>query len=515
MLPAPNKSIAKFSGSLEGLKLGSHEEAKESLSAANLLLRGTQLRNTSWLFGVVVYTGPQTRMAMNSREIPSKLANLERVVNRGMLVVLGAQFALALLSSILLVANEPRFNSYWYLFPPGTVTEEAIIVQIVMNWFKFFILYSNLMPISLYAAMEMCNFAQAYFVKSDLAMYDEEQDCPASVRSTNLCHELGQIAYIFSDKTGTLTQNVMELKRVAIAGEVFGQVTEQRGFTDCEAVNRWRQDPYGQRNVDAFCEVLSVAHTVMIATDAKGVRKFEAESPDEGALVDGARQLGWSFTDRSMDSLTVEVAGAPRSYKILGVNAFNSKRKRMSTLVQGPDGVPWLLVKGADNVMIERAGQVPGWVHQYLTEFSKNGLRTLVLGRRRLDPTEMYQWVKEYEAAQCSLDDRDGKLEAVAERVELGLELLGVTGIEDKLQVGVPDTIERLREAGIQLWVLTGDKLETARNIGFSTNLLADSMDIAVLTGEEEDLADSLQANVTHPMSETSAGLASDERKLA
>eukprot|EP00913_Durusdinium_trenchii_P012739 g11962.t1 len=201
-IEAPSKSINKFSGrrtARRSAELENGDTNKESLSAANLLLRGTQLRNTAWLFGVVVYTGPQTRMAMNSRETPTKLANLEQVVNRAMLVVLGAQAVLAMLSSVLYVAHEGKFKSLWYLYPPNTFIREGLFTRLVMNWFKFFILYSNLMPISLYAAMEICNFFQAYFVKSDLAMYDEDQDCPAAVRSTNLCHELGQISYIFSD----------------------------------------------------------------------------------------------------------------------------------------------------------------------------------------------------------------------------------------------------------------------------------------------------------------------------
>lgn len=481
-IEAPTKSINKFTGSVE---LPNSQTSQESLSAANLLLRGTQLRNTAWLFGVVVYTGPHTRMAMNSREIPTKQANLEQVVNRAMLVVLGAQSFLSLLSSILYVANEGRFKSLWYLYPPDTAIELATATRLVMNWFKFFILYSNLMPISLYAAMEICNFFQAYFVKNDLAMYDEDQDCPAAVRSTNLCHELGQISYIFSDKTGTLTQNVMELKRVAILGKVFGEVTEERGFSEVKELHCWCQANVHQRlAADAFLEVLAVAHTVMIATNNKGEQYFEAESPDEGALVEGAEQLGWRFCHRTAESIVVNVHGQNQVYQILAVNSFNSTRKRMSTVARAPDGRVWLWVKGADNVMIARASSVPEWIDQNLSHFSEDGLRTLVLGRRLLGPDEAERWLKDFDAAQCSLDDRDSRLEEVAEKIETGLELLGITGIEDKLQVGVPDAIEKLREAGIQLWVLTGDKLETARNIGFSTKLLSAAMDIGVLTGE-------------------------------
>ncbi|CAE7251714.1 putative phospholipid-transporting ATPase DRS2 [Symbiodinium microadriaticum] len=497
---APSKSITKFSGSLNINHSG--VQSTSSLSASNLLLRGTRLRNTAWLFGSVVYTGPHTRMVMNSRDIPTKMANLERVVNRAMLVVLGAQALLSSLSSILYVSTEYRFRTSWYLYPSGTWVTEGVASRLAANWFKFFILYSNLMPISLYATMEICNYAQAFFVKSDLLMYDEEQDCPAAVRSTNLCHELGQISYIFSDKTGTLTQNVMELKRVSISGQVFGEVTEEPGFSDVAGVHAWRQMG-NQKHVDAFLEILAVAHTVMVTTDRKGSQCYEAESPDEGALVEGAKQMGWHYCSRTADSIAIDMHRQSQTYKILGVNTFNSTRKRMSSLVRSASGETWLLVKGADNVMMDRAEHVPAWLTQSLTNFSLSGLRTLVLGRRRLDEQEVQAWLQTYDAAQCALEDRDAKLEAAAEQIEVKLQMVGVTGIEDKLQVGVPDTITKLREAGIQLWVLTGDKLETARNIGFSTNLLSADMDIRVLEQSE---------NVRHALQElASTALTPDE----
>ena len=215
---APNESIFTFTGRLRLDRGGAAEE--EALGASNILLRGTQLRNTAWCIGIVVYTGPDTRMVMNSSKTPLKLANLERVINMAMLIVLGVQALMSLLSDVLFCSSKARFREYWYLFPADSGTADFLLPDIVGYWFTFFILYSNLMPISLYAAMEICNYVLAYFVKMDLSMYDEDLDLPAVVRSTNLCHELGQVSYVFSDKTGTLTQNVMDLKKISVAGEV-------------------------------------------------------------------------------------------------------------------------------------------------------------------------------------------------------------------------------------------------------------------------------------------------------
>ncbi|CAE7651886.1 ATP8A2 [Symbiodinium sp. CCMP2592] len=196
---APQKSIHTFKGCLR-----TGAEVEEPLNAKNFLLRGTVLKNTSWVVGAVVYTGPETRMVMNSRKAKAKYANIEQVINRSMLVVVGAQCLMALINDIVYLMTKEQFMSYWYLFPAGP-SRKIILPESIGYWLTFFVLYSNLMPISLYFTMEVCNTAQAYFIKNDIEMYDEGQDCPANARTTNLCHELGQVSYIFSDKTGTWT----------------------------------------------------------------------------------------------------------------------------------------------------------------------------------------------------------------------------------------------------------------------------------------------------------------------
>eukprot|EP00929_Paragymnodinium_shiwhaense_P083793 TRINITY_DN44759_c0_g1_i2.p1 TRINITY_DN44759_c0_g1~~TRINITY_DN44759_c0_g1_i2.p1 ORF type:complete len:1640 (+),score=354.07 TRINITY_DN44759_c0_g1_i2:149-5068(+) len=478
---APNRSIHSFNGSLH---VGEELEEQDGLSANNLLLRGTQLRNTAWCFGVTTYTGRETRLVQNSREVPMKLANLECAVNQAMIVVLMTQAFLSAVCTILYLIHKEYFKGLWYL---RNVAATIVLPEYIGYFFTFFILYSNLMPISLYATMEVCNFFQAYFIKNDIEMYDEEQDCPAVVRSTNLCHELGQVSYVFSDKTGTLTQNVMDLKRLSIAGRIFGTVTEARGFQGAaELEEARRKDPNVAAAIDAFLEVLAVSHTVVKTVDRWGKTRLEAESPDEGALVEGAAFLGWSFQGRTGNMAHVEVSRLGRTemrdYRVDAVNIFTSTRKRMSVVLTGPGGKRVLLVKGADNVMLARAARVDPQLQLDLDAFAEQGLRTLVLGRRVLDEAEYVAWkTHHFDPAQTAMEGREEALAAAAELLEQRLEILGATAIEDKLQVGVAETIVRIREAGIKLWVLTGDKLETARNIGFSTQVLDSSMEIMVL----------------------------------
>jgi len=499
----PQASIHDFTGRLE---LATGQE--EPLGSKQLLLRGTVLRNTDFCVGVVVYTGSETRMVLNTRQATWKQSNLERVTNVVMLVVLAAIGILALLSDVVFNINKSTFHHLWYLIPP-----DLILPDWLSYWLTFCVLYSNMMPISLYPTMEFCNSMQAYFIKNDVNMYWNELEFPASVQSSNLCQELGQVNYIFSDKTGTLTQNVMELKRIWIAGRMYGKVTEEKGFCGGEELRTARGEGQG-RDIDLFLEVLAVAHTAVVSAPTNGGPPgYEAESPDESALVEAVAQLGWRFASRVGERMVVaQEVGASKEieYQILAVNAFDSARKRMSVVVQ-KGGEFFLFAKGADNVMLDRSSvaskNLGANLDEALTNFAGEGLRTLVIGRRTLRQDECRRWLDKYQAAQKSLEDRDGNLARVAEEIEVDLDIVGVTAIEDKLQTGVPETIEKLREAGINLWVLTGDKLETARNIGFSAKVLEAGMTIATL----DRAPDSTAASVANAVDAEAARLSSLE----
>ncbi|CAK9002666.1 Probable phospholipid-transporting ATPase IA (ATPase class I type 8A member 1) (Chromaffin granule ATPase II) [Durusdinium trenchii] len=433
---APQKSIHSFKGRIE-LDSGT-QDADEALDAKHLLLRGTVLKNTSWVLGLVVYTGPESRMVMNSREAKAKYPNIEKVINRSMLVVVGAQCLMALISDILYLVTKQQFLSLWYLFPAGEV-QSILLPEFIGYWLTFFVLYSNLMPISLYFTMEVCNAAQAYFIKNDLQMYDEAKP--------TMSHE----------------------------GEIYGETGEESGFQGRAAMlNARLKNPSQAAAIDAVLEVLAVSHTVVSTKDRSGRMKYEAESPDEGALVEAVGRLGWVFTGRTNEGLTVEAQHhRPIQPSLEALNAFTSARKRQSVLVRRPSGEVVLLVKGADDVMQKLAADPQSFPEEHLRAFAKQGLRTLVMGRRWISEAELRQWHQEYTKAQTSMQERFGDLQS--------LETLGITGIEDKLQVGVEDAIVKIRQAGIKLWVLTGDKLETAKNIGFSTRVLSSSMEILTL----------------------------------
>ena len=355
-------------------------------------------------------------------------------------------------------------------------------------------------------------------------MYYAPLDTACVPKTWNISDDLGQIEYIFSDKTGTLTQNVMEFQKCSIGGVQYGEaITEaQRGAArrdgrtdlldpeehahklaeqreDMIATmtrafkNRWLQpdkltlvspqladdmaDVGGpQRNKIAdFFRALAICHTVL-AEKPEHQREpyrllYKAESPDEAALVSAARDAGFPFLNRGKDFVEIEALGQPERYIPLRVLEFNSTRKRMSVLVRNPQGRVILYCKGADSVIYERLAEdcdpeLKAKTAKDMEVFANGGLRTLCIAWRVVEEEEYLNWSRAYDAATSAVNDREEEIDKANALIEHSLHILGATALEDKLQEGVPDAIETLHQAGIKLWILTGDKVQTAIEIG-------------------------------------------------
>jgi phospholipid-transporting ATPase len=236
--------------------------------------------------------------------------------------------------------------------------------------------------------------------------------------------------------------------------------------------------------------LLAVCHTVVPERDRDDPDKivYQAASPDEEALVKAVKALGFSFNARSPSSVTINALGKEEEYEILNVLEFNSTRKRMSVIVRTPTGAIKLYCKGADNVIYDRLAKdkqpFAAATEVHLKRFASDGLRTLCLGVAQLTEADYEAWSAIYKDASRAIFDRAGKIDAAAELVEKDLLLLGASAIEDKLQADVPKTISKLAQAGIKIWVLTGDKQETAINIGFSCKLLRHNMKLLICNEE-------------------------------
>ncbi|XP_031654279.1 phospholipid-transporting ATPase IA isoform X4 [Oncorhynchus kisutch] len=503
---SPNRHLYEFVGNI---RLDGHSTMP--LGPDQILLRGAQLRNTQWVHGVVVYTGHDTKLMQNSTRPPLKLSNVERITNFQILLLFGCLLAISLVCSIGQTIWKYQYgNAAWYMD-----LNYGGAANFGLNFLTFIILFNNLIPISLLVTLEVIKFTQAFFINWDTDMLYEPTNTPAVARTSNLNEELGQVKYIFSDKTGTLTCNVMQFKKCTVAGVAYGHIpeaedgsfaeddchstqsSEEAGFNDPSLLENLQSNHPTAPVILDFMTMLAICHTaVPERTDDTIV--YQAASPDEGALVRAAANLGFVFSGRTPDSVIIQALGAEEKYELLHVLEFTSTRKRMSVIMRTPSGKIRLYCKGADTVVYDRLADSSRYKEitlKHLEQFATEGLRTLCFAVAEISESTYQQWLEVFHRASTALQNRALKLEESYELIEKNLQLLGATAIEDKLQDKVPETIETLMKADIKIWILTGDKQETAINIGHSCKLLTKNMGMLVIN---EDTLDATRETLSH-----------------
>ncbi|XP_044249965.1 phospholipid-transporting ATPase ID isoform X7 [Drosophila takahashii] len=505
----PNNLLNKFDGTLiwRGQRF--------ALDNEKILLRGCVLRNTQWCYGVVVFAGVDTKLMQNSGKTQFKSTGVDRLLN---FIIIGIVLFLVSICALFAIGCAiwegfigQHFQLYlpWeHIIPKDYIPTGATVIGLLV-FFSYAIVLNTVVPISLYVSVEVIRFVQSFLINWDEEMYYATTNTYAKARTTTLNEELGQIQYIFSDKTGTLTQNIMTFNKCSINGRSYGDVIDLRTgelieITEALQSVDFSANPHHERDfrwydrtlLDAvrsdeehshvFFRLLALCHTVMAET-VDGKLEYQAQSPDEAALVAAARNFGFVFRTRTPNSITIEVMGQLEEYELLNILDFNNVRKRMSVILRRGDSMV-LYCKGADNVIYDRlhGGQedLKARTQDHLNKFAGEGLRTLALAERRLTEQYYNDWRSRQQEAALSMDSREQKLNEIYEEIESEMQLVGVTAIEDKLQDGVPKSIANLQNAGIKIWVLTGDKQETAINIGYSCQLLTDELaDVFIVDG--------------------------------
>ena len=558
----PNDKVNDFMGELV-LESG----ARLPVGPNNMLLRGCLLQNTDWVLGLVVATGTDTKINYGSAASSlQKQGIVSKSLNKMVMLEISLCAFMCLIGALFswhdygVGPEEP-----WYLNSPGDDLT-TIFQNPVQLFMMFFLILYSMLPATLFVSASFIYLKAGANMANDLDMYHKEADEPCQVRQMTLLDELGQVSHIFSDKTGTLTSNHMEFRRMLIDGTSYGvgetaisislrqlakaspmalghdysKPGEVLPTADTsaiklreEAIPTWagcRAETSTFVSFDEAADTPSLFESIVLdSEDGKRRRellihlavnqsvllddgKLSASSPDELAFVAAAEYFGLEFSARNDAQGVIQVLdkrlGVTHTIKLYAIFAYESSRKRMSVVVELP---PALLAqvsgtspirvytKGQDSVLLAALkpgsrGSEPAAMDRLavqLNEWADVALRTLVFAKRELDRAEFDEWYSKYEEAAGSpaemMKKRAGQPNAINDlevALEQDQELQGATAIEDKLQDGVPEILADLRKAGIKLWMLTGDKVGTAKNIAMACNILPTNADILELTTE-------------------------------
>lgn len=709
----PNNHLNKFKGYMEH-----PDQTRTGFGSESLLLRGCTIRNTEVAVGIVIYAGHETKAMLNNSGPRYKRSKIERRMNVDVFFCIGLLFLMCLVGAV----GHSLWNRTFSEHPPFDVPDaKGGFLPLALGGFYMFltmiILLQVLIPISLYVSIELVKLGQVFFLHNDLDLYDEETNLSIQCRALNITEDLGQIQYIFSDKTGTLTENKMVFRRCTIMGYEYSHQenakrletpkeldSDSEEWTQYQCLSfpaRWAQNPAAARNqggaqplrrcqsarvpmqghsrqrslgrwenaqspvafssslekdvtpdknlltkvqdaalwlealpgsrpakpslsttaaIADFFLALTICNSVMVSTTTEprqrvtmppstkalgtslekiqqlfqklklsslsqsfsstvpsdtdlgeslganmpttdseerddvsvcsgdystdgGYRSstwdqgdilasgsdvsleevleapaldlaspelcYEAESPDEAALVHAARAYSFTLVSRTPEQVTVRLPqGTCLTFDVLCTLGFDSVRKRMSVVVRHPLTREIVIyTKGADSIIMDlledpacvteidvekKVRKIRARTQKHLDLYARDGLRTLCIAKKVVSEEDFQRWASFRREAEASLDNRDELLMETAQHLENQLTLLGATGIEDRLQEGVPDTVAALREAGIQLWVLTGDKQETAVNIAYSCRLLDQTDTVYSINTESQETCDSI-----------------------
>ncbi|XP_060620946.2 phospholipid-transporting ATPase VB isoform X2 [Anolis sagrei] len=704
----PNNDLNRFKGYMEQTDL-----TRIGFNIENLLLRGCTVRNTEVAVGIVIYAGHETKAMLNNRGPRYKRSKIEQRMNIDIFFCVGLLFLMCLTGAL----GHGIWNGIFpehplYVIPDVHGNYLSAALAGFYTFLTMIILLQILIPLSLYISIEMVKLGQIFFIHNDMDLYDEERDLPIQCRALNITEDLGQIQYIFSDKTGTLTENKMVFRRCTINGKEFSHKENAKRletYNELDSDNEeWTKHPSLQSNKGAekvtltwtnpskplrrcestgahlqghkrtrslgawgnspsqvafsssiekdvipdnrllmkvrnascklepltpfmsasptsavtdFFLALTLCNTVVVSTatdprqrvttpaltkpsglslerihqlfqrlklasfsqslqsmrsssnlgeslnsestrvctdserkdcfhsqscftltDDDSFRRdliiendapedldpslievcdgpvsqgllqpdicYEAESPDEAALVHAARAYGFTLVSRSAQQVTVRLPkGTLLTFDLLFTLGFDSNRKRMSVVVRHPLTKEIIVyTKGADSIIMDlledpgkaslpdekRMRKLRTHTQKHLDIYAQEGLRTLCIAKKVLSEDDFQRWANYRCEAESAIENRDELLMETAYHLETKLTLLGATGIEDRLQDGVPDTIAAFREAGIQVWVLTGDKQETAVNIAYSCKLLNQRETVFTINTESKETCESL-----------------------
>lgn len=470
-----NSEVYSFDGYL---KIGGWGHDSCHLENENFIPGGTHIRSNGIVIGFVCYTGKRTKLGLNSKMPPVKWTRIEKFINKCSGAIFGVQIVLALIfGSIANNAKKTQENEHPYLrIDLGDSLNEKWAPIIL--YVRVYLLASVMIPVSMKIIIDALKYMYAIWITNDRRLYSRRKQAGTTVNNTSVIEDLGAVQYLFSDKTGTMTQNEMKLQRLAarefVFEDLYGNLNEMREAMNGDA-RFW---------LEMMIVNLSVCHSVKIRSD-----NFEGVSPEEIAFLEALTEMGISFEQEDDNNIALwsdeDKLGIPRvEYEIVLRIPFKEERKHMAVVVRNKQTDKlYLFSKGAHETIQTMCTDIyPGFESQS-ESFTGRGLRVMALAFKEVDHDSLRAVLdEETKTNELRIDERTRILDQVYGNFEQGQAMIGLTGIEDKLQKGVPETIQMLREAGIRIWMVTGDAPRTAINIAYSTGLLAQDGPLIDLT---------------------------------
>ena len=523
----PNPEINQLNGKIE-LNF-QNENIIIPLEQRQMLLKGTKLRNTEWILGIIIYTGHNTKLMQNAKKPKIKYSRLDVLLNKLLMAIVIIQIILCILSAI--------FRAYYYkknlddtdlmAYEKHSYSTENFLII-----FTYLILLNTFIPISLVVTMEIVKVIQGLFMMADIEGYSHIRNVYIKPNSFCINEELGLVNYVFTDKTGTLTCNKMMFKYCVIGDKCYHMFQSTDEKIDNELDSRENIIPFNLYEmciqnkfnskkkfqnfiitsddglsdilnledlntiITEYWHALALCHDCTVQINENKEKEYIGMSRDSIELVKAAMLQGYQLMPNESTKIRKLLIGKENdensSYEnieLLHVLTFSSERKRESVIIKF-NNIIRMYIKGADSVIEERLHQnsnkqILNQCKHFVDYFSSKGYRTLFVGMKILSNQEYQIFENEINRANISLQDRDKLINEIYDNIERNIYLLGATVVEDKLQDEVPETIRNFRLAGMKVWMLTGDKMNTAYNIGLSCNLITSTMKIFTICGKE------------------------------
>ena len=535
----PNSDIFKFNGLFEVQIEGDDKNYEIAVDNSQMLLKGAVLRNNSWAVGMVTYTGHNTKLIKNLNSSSSKESKVFQLMTEFVLIVFIVQEIFCAISAGL---NSYYYNTYIYMenyFPKYKFSPSKDSAFVYLS---YLIIYYYFIPITVYVTIEFVRMIQAYFLWVNSDLYSHYRQKQLVVRTVSVMEELGAIDYIFTDKTGTLTMNKMEMRYCVIGDNCYeyrhkdpvesnkkldndehgiilmehrylenfinleNEVGENNwAFKNSKITNKYNKNLslYFEKESSLILEywkALSLAHECVAEEKENGKGfNYVGLSPDDVVLLKAAVCQGVVLQRLDKASARkLKILGIDQEFEILNLFEFSSDRKRLSVIVRDK-GIIKMYIKGADSEMkklIAKDTQLEFLEEatHYSDNFSKSGLRTLFVGMKIIDEQEYLEWIQNvWSNAVKNIEDKNAAIKKAQDIIEKDIYIIGATIVEDKLQDQVPETIQDLQTAGIKIWMITGDKMDTAYNIGMSCNLIGKDVQTFFVRGENGERLSKLQ----------------------